>query len=381
MLDMGFIRDIRKILDLLPKQRQNLLFSATFSDDVRALATGLLHEPARVQVTPRNSTTELIEQVVIPVDRERKRELLRDLITSGRIDQALVFTRTKHGANRLAEQLAKDGISAAAIHGNKSQGQRVRALGDFKAGRVAILVATDIAARGLDIEQLPHVVNYELPMVAEDYVHRIGRTGRAGKDGEAISLVCVDERPLVQDIQALLRRPIPTETIAGFEPNRNIRPEPIRLRSTPAERAEQRASRPGQAGAAGGQSSNRGGQPSARRPAVEPWRPAGAVAPSRRAAASPAAAARHTDAADPTTAAPRARARATRRVPVSARRPRRTAPAGTAASRATAASSGRSRASASIASTPRTDGGSPRRSVAGPRRLVARRPVHADELR
>ena len=262
MLDMGFIRDIRKILDLLPKQRQNLLFSATFSDDVRAMATGLLHEPARVQVTPRNSTTELIEQVVIPVDRERKRELLSHLITSGRIDQALVFTRTKHGANRLAEQLTKDGISAAAIHGNKSQGQRVRALGDFKAGRVAILVATDIAARGLDIEELPHVVNYELPMVAEDYVHRIGRTGRAGKDGEAISLVCVDERPLVQDIQALLRRAIPTETIAGFEPNRNIRPEPIRLRSTPAERAEQRASRPGQPVGAGGHSSNRGGQPS-----------------------------------------------------------------------------------------------------------------------
>ncbi|HEY6608989.1 MAG TPA: DEAD/DEAH box helicase, partial [Candidatus Limnocylindria bacterium] len=170
MLDMGFIRDIRKILELLPPRRQNLLFSATFSDDVRGMATGLLHEPARVQVTPRNSTTELIEQVVIPVDRERKRELLSHLIRSGRIDQALVFTRTKHGANRLAEQLGKDGINAAAIHGNKSQGQRVKALGDFKGGRVAILVATDIAARGLDIELLPHVVNYELPMVAEDYV-------------------------------------------------------------------------------------------------------------------------------------------------------------------------------------------------------------------
>jgi ATP-dependent RNA helicase RhlE len=261
MLDMGFIRDIRKILELLPPRRQNLLFSATFSDDVRAMATGLLHEPARVQVTPRNSTTELIEQVVIPVDRERKRELLSHLIRSGRIDQALVFTRTKHGANRLAEQLGKDGINATAIHGNKSQGQRVKALGDFKGGRVAILVATDIAARGLDIELLPHVVNYELPMVAEDYVHRIGRTGRAGKDGEAISLVCVDERAILMDIQALLRRPIPTETIAGFEPNRNIRPEPIRLRSTPAERAERLASRGGQPSSRGGQSSNRGGQP------------------------------------------------------------------------------------------------------------------------
>ncbi len=261
MLDMGFIRDIRKILELLPPRRQNLLFSATFSDDVRAMATGLLHEPARVQVTPRNSTTELIEQVVIPVDRDRKRELLSYLVTSGRIDQALVFTRTKHGANRLAEQLGKDGINAAAIHGNKSQGQRVRALTDFKEHRVAVLVATDIAARGLDIELLPHVVNYELPMVAEDYVHRIGRTGRAGKDGEAISLVCVDERPLLQDIQALLRRPIPTETIAGFEPNRSIRPEPIRLRSTPAERAERLASRGGQPSGRGNQPSNRGGQP------------------------------------------------------------------------------------------------------------------------
>ena len=236
---------------------------------------------------------------MIPVDRERKRELLSYLITSGRIDQALVFTRTKHGANRLAEQLTKDGISAAAIHGNKSQGQRVRALGDFKAGRVAILVATDIAARGLDIEQLPHVVNYELPMVAEDYVHRIGRTGRAGKDGEAISLVCVDERPLVQDIQALLRRPIPTETIAGFEPNRNIRPEPIRLRSTPAERAELRMARGAQPAARGGGASpsrgghpsqpGRGGQParrpaSARRPAAgRSWRTlASQPAPVRR---------------------------------------------------------------------------------------------------
>ena len=263
LLDMGFIRDIRRILELLPPRRQNLLFSATFSDDVRSLATGLLREPARVQVTPRNSTTELIEQVVIPVDRERKRELLSHLISSGRIDQALVFTRTKHGANRLAEQLGKDGINAAAIHGNKSQGQRVRALTDFKEHRVAVLVATDIAARGLDIELLPHVVNYELPMVAEDYVHRIGRTGRAGKDGEAISLVCVDERAILMDIQALLRRPIPTETIAGFEPNRSIRPEPIRLRSTPAERAERLATRGGQPSGRGGQPSNRGGHPSA----------------------------------------------------------------------------------------------------------------------
>ena len=239
MLDMGFIRDIRKIIDLLPPRRQNLLFSATFSDDVRGLATSLLHDPARVQVTPRNIDRRARRPARDPGrPRPQARAALRTSSRSGRIDQALVFTRTKHGANRLAEQLGKDGINAAAIHGNKSQGQRVRALGDFKAGRVKILVATDIAARGLDIEQLPHVVNYELPMVAEDYVHRIGRTGRAGTDGQAISLVCVDERPLLQDIQALLRRPIPTETIEGFEPNRSIRPEPIRLRSTPAERAE-----------------------------------------------------------------------------------------------------------------------------------------------
>jgi ATP-dependent RNA helicase RhlE len=258
LLDMGFIRDIRRIIELLPERRQNLLFSATFSDEVRGLANGLLRDPARVQVTPRNTTAELVDQVVIPVDRERKRELLSHLLRSGRIDQALVFTRTKHGANRLAEQLGRDGINAAAIHGNKSQGQRVRALNDFKAGRVAVLVATDIAARGLDIEQLPHVVNYELPMVAADYVHRIGRTGRAGKDGQAISLVCVDETPLLQDIQALLRRPIPSEVIPGFESDRRVRPQPIRLRSTPAERAEHRAARGGQVGARAGQ--GHGGQ-------------------------------------------------------------------------------------------------------------------------
>jgi ATP-dependent RNA helicase RhlE len=263
LLDMGFIRDIRKILELLPRERQNLLFSATFSDDVRQLADGLLHDPAKIQVTPRNTTAELIDQLVIPVDRERKRDLVRELVALGRVKQALVFTRTKHGANRLAEQLGKDGIRAAAIHGNKSQNQRVKALDDFKAGRVDLLVATDVAARGLDIEQLPHVINYELPMVPEDYVHRIGRTGRAGVDGQAISLVCVDERPLLQEIQQLLRRAIPTETIAGFEPDRSIRPEPIRLRSTPAERAEQAARR-----AANGGGRGRGGRPGAGRPSA-----------------------------------------------------------------------------------------------------------------
>jgi ATP-dependent RNA helicase RhlE len=254
MLDMGFIRDIRKVLDLLPPRRQNLLFSATFSDEIRRLASGLLDHPATVQVTPRNTPTDLVTQVVHPVDRERKRELLSHLIRSGRIEQALVFTRTKHGANRLAEQLARDGIAAAAIHGNKSQGQRVRALDDFKAGRAAILVATEVASRGLDIEELPHVVNFELPMVAEDYVHRIGRTGRAGSTGDAISLVCVDEQGLLGEIEALLRKRIPSEVIAGFEPDRTIRPEPIRQRSQggPGRPMGNRGGRPGMGRPSGG---------------------------------------------------------------------------------------------------------------------------------
>jgi ATP-dependent RNA helicase RhlE len=231
MLDMGFIRDIRQVLALLPDRRQNLLFSATFSRDIRSLAEGLLDRPASVQVTPENTAVELVEQVVHPVDRERKRELLTHLVRTREIDQALVFTRTKHGANRLAEQLNRDGIAAAAIHGNKSQPQRVRALADFKAGRVLLLVATEVAARGLDIEALPHVVNFELPMVPADYVHRIGRTGRAGVTGTAVSLVCVDEAPLLREIERLLGAPIHSATIPGFEPNRDIPAQPIRLRS------------------------------------------------------------------------------------------------------------------------------------------------------
>ncbi|HEX5148187.1 MAG TPA: DEAD/DEAH box helicase [Candidatus Limnocylindrales bacterium] len=227
MLDMGFIRDIRKILGLLPARRQNLLFSATFSDDIRRLADGLLHDPAFVQVAPRNRATDLVTQVLHPVDRERKRELLSHLIRTGKIDQALVFTRTKHGANRLATQLEHDGIRATAIHGNKSQPQRVRALADFKAGRFTVLVATEVASRGLDIDALPHVVNFELPMVPEDYVHRIGRTGRAGVDGDAVSLVCIDEMRLLGDIERVLGHAIPSETIEGFEPDPRIRPEPI----------------------------------------------------------------------------------------------------------------------------------------------------------
>ena len=227
MLDMGFIRDIRKILALLPKKRQNLLFSATFSDEIKQLADGLLNSPAYVQVARRNATTELVTQVVHPVDRERKRELLSFLIGSNKWQQVLVFTRTKHGANRLAEQLEKDGITAAAIHGNKSQGARTRALAEFKQGVVRVLVATDIAARGLDIDQLPHVVNYELPNVPEDYVHRIGRTGRAGNAGEALSLVCVDEHKLLKDIERVLKSEVPKVVIAGYAPNPSIKAEVI----------------------------------------------------------------------------------------------------------------------------------------------------------
>jgi ATP-dependent RNA helicase RhlE len=228
MLDMGFIRDIRRIIALLPPKRQNLMFSATFADDVRQLADTILVDPARVQIARRNAAIELVRQVVMPVDRHRKRELLSHLIRSGRIDRALVFSRTKYGASRLAEQLERDGISAAAIHGNKTQGQRIRALDDFKAGRVDILVATEVAARGLDIDGLPHVVNFELPTVTQDYVHRIGRTGRAGMEGDAVSLVCIDELDLLHDIERMLQVPIPREFVPGFEPDRGIRPEPIR---------------------------------------------------------------------------------------------------------------------------------------------------------
>ncbi|HMN79670.1 MAG TPA: DEAD/DEAH box helicase [Burkholderiaceae bacterium] len=229
MLDMGFIHDIRKVLALLPKARQNLLFSATFSDEIKALADGLLKSPQLVEVARRNATAELVEQRVLMVDRGRKRELLSHLIKTHNWFQVLVFTRTKHGANRLAEQLGKDGITALAIHGNKSQGARTRALGEFKDGSLQVLVATDIAARGLDIVELPHVVNYELPNVPEDYVHRIGRTGRAGQSGEAVSLVCIDENRFLADIERLIRRKLPRETVPGFELDPNDRPEPIDL--------------------------------------------------------------------------------------------------------------------------------------------------------
>jgi ATP-dependent RNA helicase RhlE len=227
MLDMGFIRDIKKILALLPRQRQNLLFSATFSDEIKALADGLLNKPAMIEVARRNATADNVSHKVYPVDRDKKRALLTQLIKQHDWSQVLVFTRTKHGANQLAEHLVKNGIPALAIHGNKSQSARTRALGEFKDGSLRVLVATDIAARGIDVVDLPHVVNFELPNVPEDYVHRIGRTGRAGASGEAVSLVCVDEYKLLADIERLLKRELPEEVVPGFEPDRNAKPEPI----------------------------------------------------------------------------------------------------------------------------------------------------------
>ncbi|GAA3893909.1 DEAD/DEAH box helicase [Halomonas cibimaris] len=227
MLDMGFIHDIKRLLRLMPPKRQNLLFSATFSNDIQALAKQLLHNPQQIDVAPRNTTADKIEQVVYQVDREQKRELLAHLIDTQKWYQVLVFTRTKHGANRLAEQLSKRSIPAMAIHGNKSQGARTRALGAFKSGDLQVLVATDIAARGLDIHQLPYVVNFDLPNVAEDYVHRIGRTGRAGRQGEAVSLVCVDEAQLLKNIERLIKKPLERRVEPGFEPDPNAVPQPI----------------------------------------------------------------------------------------------------------------------------------------------------------
>jgi ATP-dependent RNA helicase RhlE len=227
MLDMGFIHDIRKLISMLPKGKQTLFFSATFSNEIKRLSNDLLKSPVLIEVARRNTAAERVTQVVHPVDKSRKRELLSYLIGSKNWKQVLVFSRTKHGANRLSEQLNKDGISAAAIHGNKSQGARTKALADFKSGKVRALVATDIAARGLDIDQLPHVVNFELPSVPEDYVHRIGRTGRAGNEGSAISLVCVDELKLLNGIESLIKQNIPKLVIDNFEPDPSIRAERI----------------------------------------------------------------------------------------------------------------------------------------------------------
>ncbi|SFL90713.1 DEAD/DEAH box helicase [Marinobacter zhejiangensis] len=249
MLDMGFIRDIRKILALLPEQRQNLLFSATFSGEIRKLAQGLLDNPVQVEVSPRNTTAKTIKQTVYPVDPSRKSALLSRLVHDNNWQQVLVFTRTKHGANRLTQKLEKDGISAAAIHGNKSQGARTRALSNFKDGEIRVLVATDIAARGLDIKQLPQVVNFELPNVPEDYVHRIGRTGRAGERGHAVSLVCADEGKLLAGIERLISQQIPREMVDGFEPINNLPLKP-KAKADPS-KARNRSG--------GGQSRNGGG--------------------------------------------------------------------------------------------------------------------------
>ncbi len=236
MLDMGFIHDIRRILAKLPASRQTLMFSATFSKTIQQLANTLLKSPTLIEVASRNTASEQVEQVVHLVDRDRKRDLLAYMISFHNWKQVLVFTRTKHGASRLAEQLAKDGLKTAAIHGNKSQAARMKALNDFKQGRVRVLVATDVASRGLDIEKLPHVVNFELPNVPEDYVHRIGRTGRAGMEGRAVSLVCKDEYPFLESIEKLLNCPIAKESIPGYEPI------PIAGAEQPPKRSKQRRS-------------------------------------------------------------------------------------------------------------------------------------------
>jgi ATP-dependent RNA helicase RhlE len=228
MLDMGFLRDIERILKVLPSKRQNLMFSATFSKDIKKLAMGILHHPVQVEATPENTTVDAITQKIYPVAKEKKTELIIKLITEGNWKQILVFTRTKQGANKLTESMISAGIQAAAIHGNKGQGARTKALAGFKNGSLTALVATDIAARGLDIPLLPHVINFELPNIPEDYVHRIGRTGRAGANGEAISLFSPDETTFLRDIEKLIGMKLPKENIVGFEPDPNASTEPIK---------------------------------------------------------------------------------------------------------------------------------------------------------
>jgi ATP-dependent RNA helicase RhlE len=291
MLDMGFIHDIKKVLAVLPPKKQSLLFSATFSDEIKALADRLLNQPALIEVARRNQTADTIAQKVHPVGRELKKDLLCHLIKSNDWHQVLVFTRMKHGANRLVEHLLKQGISAMAIHGNKSQSARTKALADFKAGDLTVLVATDIAARGIDIDQLPHVVNFELPNVPEDYVHRIGRTGRAGAQGEAVSLVCVDENGFLRDIEKLIKHEIPKEIVPGFAPPSNEKPEPIVLgrmvigegasRAGHRHHAPQRTDRgrgDGRGDGAGGRGGDRARHDN-RTPAARPATPHGSHAP------------------------------------------------------------------------------------------------------
>ncbi len=259
MLDMGFIPAIRRVLALLPAQRQNLLFSATFPDEIRKLTNSFMKNPVTVEVAPRNKPVELISQVAHPVDSGRKRELLSHLVKTNNWQQVLVFTRTKHGANRLAQQLERDGINADAIHGNKSQGARTRALKRFKSNELQVLVATDIAARGIDIEEVPHVVNYDLPHVAEDYVHRIGRTGRAGVTGEAVALVSGEDRPLFAAIERLIGRRIEQKVVAGFEPgSASTAPREHQQRHQPQRQHQQRNERGRQGGQRNGQRGSQG---------------------------------------------------------------------------------------------------------------------------
>ena len=255
MLDMGFIPDVKRLMKLIPDNRQTLLFSATFSSEIKQLANTFLNNPAQVQIAQQNTTAERIAQVVHLVDQKEKRGLLSHLIGDGNWSQVLIFTRTKHGANRLATQLEKDGIKSAAIHGNKSQGARTRALADFKQGKVRALVATDIAARGLDIDQLPHVVNFELPHKPEDYVHRIGRTGRAGREGEAMSLVCREETKMLRDIEKLLNRELPQKITEGFEPT-----EPALSRDAASSSRTNNFSNRGSSGARSGAGARSGGR-------------------------------------------------------------------------------------------------------------------------
>lgn len=236
MLDMGFIHDIKRIEKLIPEKRQSLLFSATYSNEIKKLTDTMLKDPVMIEVAKSNATSAQVTQTVYPVDRAKKHKLLCHLIQSNNWKQVLIFTRTKHGANKLAEQLEKSGISASAIHGNKSQSARMQALALFKKNKVSALVATDIASRGIDIDTLPHVVNFELPNTPEDYVHRIGRTGRAGSKGEAISLVCVDEKRLLSNIERLIQKDLPRITEPGFEPDPTIKAEPIRKRRQPHRR-------------------------------------------------------------------------------------------------------------------------------------------------
>ncbi len=263
MLDMGFIHDIKKILAMLPKKRQNLLFSATFSNDIKKLADNLLNSPTLIEVARRNTASEQVGQSVYFVDKIRKKELLVHLINLGNWQQVLVFTRTKHGANRLCAQLEHAGITAAAIHGNKSQGARTKALANFKAGGVRVLVATDIAARGIDIDTLPHVVNYELPNISEDYVHRIGRTGRAGNEGEAISLVCIDERAFLRDIERLIKKDIPKIVLEAFIPDPSIKAEPVQKKNQG--RGRGRSGPSNRSGNGGGNNNNNNSKPSSKR--------------------------------------------------------------------------------------------------------------------